>query len=152
MNGIKQPNEARKRNMSAIKSQNTKPEILVRSYLHKKGFRFRLHDSKLPGCPDLVLKKYNLVIFVHGCFWHRHENCFYSSTPKENFEFWNEKFKYNILRDKAVLKSLQQSGWRTMVIWECGLKIKYKSIDELIPSIVGDQKFIEWPTKPPRAC
>ena len=88
--------EQRSRNMSAIKSKNTKPEIAVRKLLHSMGYRFRLHRKDLPGSPDIVLPKYKTVIFVHGCFWHRHENCKYASTPKTRKEFWEKKFRENI--------------------------------------------------------
>ena len=99
--------EQRKRNMAAIKSKNTKPEILVRRLLHSMGYRFRLHAKNLPGKPDIVLPKYKTVIFVNGCFWHRHEGCKYASTPTSNVDFWNAKFKENTSRDsqkKALLK------------------------------------------------
>ena len=94
--------EQRSRNMSAIKSKNTKPEIAVRKVLHSMGYRFRLHRKDLPGSPDIVLPEYKTVIFVHGCFWHRHENCKYASTTKTRQEFWNKKFKTNIERDGSI--------------------------------------------------
>ena len=98
--------EQRSRNMSAIKSKNTKPEIKVRKALHSMGYRFRLHKKDLPGSPDIVLPKYKTVIFVHGCFWHRHQNCKYASNPKTRREFWEKKFKENIERDKKTQKIL----------------------------------------------
>ena len=91
--------EQRSRNMSAIKSKNTKPEIAVRKLLHSMGYRFRLHRKDLPGSPDIVLPKYKTVIFVHGCFWHRHENCKYATTPKTRREFWENKFQFKIFRN-----------------------------------------------------
>ena len=97
----------RSRNMSAIKSKNTKPEIAVRKLLHSLGYRFRLHRKDLPGSPDIVLPKYKTVIFVHGCFWHRHANCKYASTPKTRKEFWENKFNANKIRDQKKLKEIK---------------------------------------------
>ena len=114
--------EQRSRNMSAIKSKNTKPEIKVRKVLHSMGYRFRLHSKDLPGSPDIVLPKYKTVIFVHGCFWHRHENCKYASTPKTRKEFWNKKFKENIKRDSEIQDKIKNLDWRSVVIWECETK------------------------------
>ena len=114
--------EQRSRNMSAIKSKNTKPEIAVRKLLHSMGFRFRLHRKDLPGSPDIVLPKYKTVIFVHGCFWHRHENCKYASNPKTRKEFWESKFKANVKRDKEIQEKIKNIGWQSVVIWECELK------------------------------
>ncbi len=114
--------EQRSRNMSAIKSKNTKPEIAVRKLLHSMGYRFRLHRKDLPGSPDIVLPKYKTVIFVHGCFWHRHENCKYASTPKTRKEFWEKKFRENINRDNLNQANLSLRGWKIIIIWECQLK------------------------------
>ncbi|MCQ9197291.1 MAG: DNA mismatch endonuclease Vsr [Prochlorococcus marinus XMU1429] len=108
--------------MSAIKSKNTKPEIAVRKLLHSLGYRFRLHRKDLPGSPDIVLPKYKTVIFVHGCFWHRHENCKYASTPKTRSEFWESKFVGNIKRDKINQTNLIKLGWKIIIVWECDLK------------------------------
>ena len=119
MTGI---SEQRSRNMSAIKSKNTKPEIAVRKLLHSMGYRFRLHRKDLPGSPDIVLPKYKTIIFVHGCFWHRHENCKYASTPKTRKEFWKSKFKANVKRDKEIQEKIKNIGWKSVVIWECELK------------------------------
>ena len=107
--------------MSRIRSTNTKPEVALRRALHRLGFRFRLHGSHLPGKPDIVLTKYRTVIFVHGCFWHRHEGCKIATTPKSNTEFWIEKFSRNVIRDAATLDHLEALGWRVIVAWECGL-------------------------------
>ena len=114
--------EQRSRNMSAIKSKNTKPEIAVRKLLHSMGYRFRLHRKDLPGSPDIVLPKYKTVIFVHGCFWHRHENCKYASTPKIRQEFWEAKFRENINRDKLNQENLSSKGWKIIIVWECEIK------------------------------
>ena len=111
--------EQRSRNMSAIKSKNTKPEITVRKLLHSMGYRFRIHSKNLPGSPDIVLPKYKTVIFVHGCFWHRHENCKYSSTPKTRKEFWENKFNDNKRRDQKIQKEIIDLGWKFFIIWEC---------------------------------
>ena len=116
--------EQRSRNMSAIKSKNTKPEIKVRKILHSMGYRFRLHRKDLPGSPDIVLPKYKTIIFVHGCFWHRHENCKYASTPKTRQEFWEAKFRENINRDKLNQENLSSKGWKIIIVWECEIKDK----------------------------
>lgn len=113
--------EHRSWNMSRIKSGNTKPELIVRSILHRMGFRFRLHRKDLPGKPDIVLPKYKTVIFVHGCFWHRHEGCKYAYTPKSRVDFWEAKFKANMKRDIEVKKQLDELNWHFFVIWECEL-------------------------------
>jgi DNA mismatch endonuclease (patch repair protein) len=127
--------EQRSRNMSAIKSKNTKPEIAVRKLLHSMGYRFRLHRKDLPGSPDIVLPKYKTVIFVHGCFWHRHENCKYATTPKTRKEFWEKKFRENINRDNLNQANLLLRGWKIIIIWECQLKGDIKKlIRELIPN------------------
>ena len=121
---IHEVSEQRSRNMSAIKSKNTKPEIKVRKVLHSMGYRFRLHRKDLPGSPDIVLPKYKTVIFVHGCFWHRHENCKYASTPKTRQEFWEAKFRENINRDKLNQENLSSKGWKIIIVWECEIKDK----------------------------
>ena len=124
--------EQRSRNMSAIKSKNTKPEIKVRKVLHSMGYRFRLHSKDLPGSPDIVLPKYKTVIFVHGCFWHRHENCKYATIPKTRKEFWASKFKANIKRDKGIQEKIKNIGWQSVVIWEC----ETKNIDDLKEKLI----------------
>jgi len=106
--------------MSGIRGKNTRPELIVRSFLHRAGLRFRLH-AKLPGKPDLVLAKYRTAIFVHGCFWHRHEGCRYATTPASNLVFWQEKFTSNVRRDAKVRKQMEELGWRVLVIWACQL-------------------------------
>lgn len=109
----------RSRMMSGIRGKNTKPELVVRSYLHRQGFRFRLHARNLPGVPDIVLPKYETVIFVHGCFWHQHTKCKFAATPKTNAEFWRLKLAANVARDAKVLALLKAEGWHVVVIWEC---------------------------------
>ena len=128
---IHKVSEQRSRNMSAIKSKNTKPEIKVRKVLHSMGYRFRLHRKDLPGSPDIVLPKYKTVIFVHGCFWHRHENCKYASTPKTRQEFWEAKFRENINRDKLNQENLSSKGWKIIIVWECEIKDKDFDLNRL---------------------
>ena len=130
--------EQRSRNMSAIKSKNTKPEIAVRKLLHSMGYRFRLHRKDLPGSPDIVLPKYKTVIFVHGCFWHRHENCKYASNPKTRKEFWESKFKANVKRDLEIQEKIKNIGWQSSVIWECELKDTYGLKDKIIDIFGGE--------------
>ena len=110
--------------MSRIRSGNTKPEIEVRSLLHKAGYRFRLHGKDLPGRPDIVLPKYKTVIFVHGCFWHVHEGCKDSVIPKTNTAKWEKKLFSNAERDKKKIKDLKKNGWNVVVIWECQVRKK----------------------------
>ena len=129
---IHKVSEQRSRNMSAIKSKNTKPEIAVRKLLHSMGYRFRLHRKDLPGSPDIVLPKYKTVIFVHGCFWHRHENCKYASTPKIRKEFWENKFRANVKRDLEIQEKIKNIGWQSVVIWECELKSKKQIKQKLL--------------------
>ncbi len=114
--------EKRSWNMSRIKSSNTKPEIIVRSLLHKMGYRFRLHKKDLPGKPDIVLSKFKTVIFVHGCFWHQHSKCKRSTKPKTNTKYWIPKLERNISRFQEVKKQLIKLGWTVTVVWECQIK------------------------------
>jgi DNA mismatch endonuclease (patch repair protein) len=109
---------ARRRNMAAIKGRDTKPELIVRRQLHAAGFRFRLHRPDLPGRPDIALPKYRTVIFVHGCFWHRH-NCRYFKWPKTRAAFWRDKIGANVLRDRKRRLELERLGWKVLVVWEC---------------------------------
>lgn len=106
--------------MSGIRGKNTKPELIVRSFLHRAGLRFRLH-ARLPGKPDLVLARYRTVVFVHGCFWHRHERCRYATTPVTNATFWRKKFNENVRRDASAGRRLKELGWTIQVVWECQL-------------------------------
>jgi DNA mismatch endonuclease (patch repair protein) len=106
-------------NMSRIRGKDTKPEMRVRSLLHRMGFRFRLHRKDLPGKPDIVLPAYETVIFVHGCFWHRHPGCRFAYTPKSRVDFWQTKFRRNVERHQEVEAELEELGWRVVVIWEC---------------------------------
>ena len=114
--------ERRSWNMSRIRGKDTKPEIIVRSMLHRMGYRFRLHRKDLPGKPDIVLPKYKTVIFVNGCFWHRHKDCKYAYTPKSRVKFWKHKFAETVKRDKQHLKQLKENGWKVFIVWECETK------------------------------
>lgn len=113
--------EKRSRMMSAIGGKDTRPELKVRSYLHSRGFRFRLHARNLPGRPDMVFPKYRTVVFVHGCFWHRHDGCNLAYHPKTNVDFWEKKFQANVERDLRNLQELEKDGWKVLIIWECEL-------------------------------
>lgn len=112
--------------MSKIRSKNTKPELTLRKSLFARGFRFRVNDLKLPGKPDVVLPKYKTIIFLHGCFWHRHEGCKYAYTPKTNTEFWVDKITSNVVRDKVVVQKLVEAGWNVLIVWECEIRHAYK--------------------------
>ena len=114
--------EQRRFNMQQIKGKHTKPELLVRKYLHAQGFRYKLHDNSLPGKPDLVLPKYKTVIFIHGCFWHGHNNCRYFTIPKTRTEWWTEKIAKNKANDQKAVKQLKKEGWNVITVWECKLK------------------------------
>jgi DNA mismatch endonuclease, patch repair protein len=113
--------KTRSYNMSRIKGKDTKPEMLVRKFLHANGFRYRLHVKKLPGKPDIVLPKYKTVIFVHGCFWHQHENCKLGKVPKNNKSYWIPKLEGNVLRHINTENKLKTLGWKSVTIWECEL-------------------------------
>ena len=105
--------------MARISSRDTEPERVVRSALHRRGYRFRLHGRDLPGTPDIVLPKYRTAIYVHGCFWHRHAKCRYATTPGTNREFWKRKFAANVMRDRRALRAMRRLGWIPLIIWEC---------------------------------
>ena len=118
--------EVRSMNMSHIRSNNSKPEEIVRKFLFANGFRYRKNVKSLPGCPDIVLPKYHTVIFVNGCFWHKH-NCSRFVWPTSNQEYWRQKILHNVERDKRNTDLLQQTGWKVLVVWECELKTKNRS-------------------------
>lgn len=105
--------------MASVKGKHTRPELIVRKYLHRRGLRFRLHDRSLPGKPDLVFPKFRAVVQVHGCYWHRHVGCRYATTPSTNTEFWREKLDRNVGRDKRNEFALRELGWNVFVVWEC---------------------------------
>jgi DNA mismatch endonuclease (patch repair protein) len=129
--------QVRSYNMSMIKGKNTKPEIIVRKFLHAKGFRYRLHKKDLPGKPDIVLPKYKTVIFIHGCFWHGHKNCKYFVVPKTRTKWWLNKIEGNRLNDKRNNTKLRKAGWKIITLWECQLKPKkvLKTLLKLEPGI-----------------
>lgn len=113
--------------MAAIRGKDTKPELLVRKFLFSRGFRYRLNHPRLPGHPDIVLRKYRTVIFVNGCFWHGHENCRYFRLPKTNVDFWKNKIERNRERDKEEQHRLAEMGWHCVTVWECQLKPKVRA-------------------------
>lgn len=122
--------------MSRIKGRDTKPEIKLRSLLHRAGYRFRLHANDLPGRPDIVMPKHGAVIFVNGCFWHRHEGCRFATTPGTRQEFWQNKFDGTIKRDERNRNLLEKAGWRVINVWECELKDSPRpTLDEIIHQI-----------------
>lgn len=131
--------QTRSYNMSRIKGRDTKPEDYVRKSLFAHGYRYRKNDKRLPGTPDIVLPKYKTVIFVNGCFWHKHEGCRYFVWPENNADFWREKINKNVQRDRNVIASLEKLGWRVIVIWECELKPKMReqTIDKLVLELEG---------------
>jgi len=129
--------EQRSWNMSRIRSKNTTPEMVVRSCLHRLGFRVRLHRRDLPGKPDICLPKYRTIVLVHGCFWHRHLHCTYAYIPKSRVGFWTAKFEANIRRDAEVRTALESLGWRVVVVWECETRDMPSCLDKLMTSIAS---------------
>lgn len=129
--------------MRAVHSKDTKPEVLVRKALFKKGLRFRLQRRDLPGKPDMFVLRYKVVVFVNGCFWHQH-GCSMTTRPKSRSAFWNEKFDRNVARDVKTLRELSLQGFRVAVVWECSLKKgPERTVERLWSFIVGDEEFIE---------
>ena len=124
--------QTRSYNMSQIKGKNTKPEMLVRKFLFSKGFRYKLHVNNLPGRPDIVLPKYDTVIFVHGCFWHGHPNCRRATRPQTNTSFWDKKINGNKARDRKNIRLLRKDGWSVLVIWQCQIKDESKLTKKLL--------------------
>lgn len=141
MNDIVGPGK-RSRMMASVRSENTRPEMLVRRGLHRLGFRFRLHVGKLPGRPDLVLPKYRVAIFVHGCFWHRHSGCKYVTSPKNRSDFWRAKFEANIKRDHRNSRALLEDGWRVFIVWECALRHAPDRTIAQLSGLVTDENFV----------
>ncbi len=136
--------EERSRCMAAIKGKDTKPEMLVRRYLFSRGLRYRVNNSKLPGSPDIVFKKYKTVVFVDGCFWHGHENCKYYRLPKTNVDFWRHKIAMNIARDYVSNVDLRLAGWKVIRIWECEIRTKAKreeTLERLYREITGEKSL-----------
>lgn len=140
----------RSRIMAQVKSKNTKPEIIVRRFLHRLGYRFRLHRGDLPGSPDIVLPKYKIVVFVHGCFWHKHASCYYATAPATRADFWEKKLNHNVIRDAQQIRKLNESGWRVMIIWECGLKHNPLNLDKILNFFNTHEPLYIWPSTPPK--
>lgn len=134
--------EKRSWNMSQIKGKDTKIEVEVRKYLFSKGYRFRKNDKRYPSKPDIVLPKYHVVIFVHGCFWHRHEGCKDATTPKTRTEFWLEKFDKNVKNDQIKQEKLRELGWKVIVIWECELKRSFQETMDKVEKELTRKPFI----------
>lgn len=130
----------RSRMMATVRSANTRPEMIVRKFLHAHGYRFRLHQKTLPGKPDIVMPKFRTCIFVHGCFWHHHSGCRYATMPKTRFEFWNEKLLHNVARDTENVKALELLGWRVLIIWECQLKKGPDTLNQLLQQLCHKQE------------
>ena len=122
-------------NMSRIRSKDTTPERIVRSFLHRHGFRFRLHVKDLPGTPDIVLPKYKTVIDVRGCYWHRHSGCRFATNPSANAEFWQHKFARTVARDMHIEQELKALGWNVVVLWECEINISLNNLCDKIKNI-----------------
>lgn len=146
--------EKRSQMMSNIRSKNTRPEMKLRRALHARGFRYRLHDQTLPGSPDIVLPKYKVAIFVHGCFWHRHQGCPKAYNPKSNIDQWSTKFRSNVARDFRDTMLLRAAGWRVITVWECSLTDRQMPkvadwVSASITSSVSGQ--LEWPVPPSAA-
>ena len=120
--------------MAKIRGKETKPEIIVRKFLFSKGFRFRKNVKKMPGTPDIVLPKYNTVVFIHGCFWHRHKNCKKAELPETRYEFWKKKIDGNAERDKKNVRQLKKVGWKVIVLWQC--QIEKKQSDKWQKSLI----------------
>ena len=149
MTDIKSPEE-RSRNMSKIHSKDTKPEVWLRKKLFERGYRYRKNVNSVPGHPDIWMAKYDTAIFVHGCFWHRHEGCKYAYMPKSRIEFWSEKFRKNIKRDAVVRKELAELNVKMLIVWECTVKQMMKDektavevVREIELFLLSDKRFLE---------
>ena len=135
----------RHRIMAAVRDKDSSAELLVRSYLHRHGFRFRLHAGDLSGRPDIVLPRWRATIFVHGCFWHRHARCSRATTPTTRRAFWLAKFQRNVERDRAAVEKLLETKWRVAVVWECGLaqRCRESTLSEISSWLKSDAAFLE---------
>lgn len=129
----------RSRMMAGIQGKNTKPELQVRKYLHRRGLRYRLHVRTLPGKPDIVLPKYHAVVFVHGCFWHQHHGCKFATMPSSRENFWSNKLAQNVVRDQYQINALKELGWRVFVVWECELHDGVPRLEMLYNEITKDE-------------
>lgn len=143
--------QTRSRMMAGIRGRNTRPEVALRSCLHRSGFRFRIHSRDLPGRPDIVLPRFRAAVFVHGCFWHRHSGCRFATVPATRPEFWAAKFAGNVERDSRARKDLLDAGWRVGIVWECSLKQHGVGFvaDRLISWLTSPGKLIELDEKGP---
>lgn len=139
---IKSP-EDRSKNMAAIRSKNTKPEIYFRKLLFAQGYRYSLNSKTVPGHPDIYLRKYNTAIFIHGCFWHRHSNCKYAYIPKSRVEFWQNKFETNTKRDYVVRMKLQDRGIKCLIVWECTVKQMSKNYENSVVCLEMVEAFLK---------
>lgn len=147
--------EQRSRCMAAIRGKDTKPEMIVRKYLFSRGLRYRVNDRRLPGSPDIVLKKYKTAVFIDGCFWHGHEGCKYYRLPKTNVDFWRHKIAMNIARDHANGVDLRHAGWKVIRVWECDIRTKAKreaTLERLYQEIVGIEHKTNTYSSPPDAA
>ena len=143
------PPEKRSAVMARIRGKDTKPELIVRSLLHRAGLRFSLRRKDLPGKPDIVLPKYNTVIFVHGCFWHRHKDCKVATMPKSRQDFWQAKFEANVARDKRNQRDLKEAGWNVIVLWECQVeRDPFATIEKVLKAIRPDSPTLDYNTLP----
>ncbi|MDQ3333197.1 MAG: very short patch repair endonuclease [Planctomycetota bacterium] len=129
--------EVRSRIMGSVRSKDTLPEMRVRRIFHALGLRFRLHRSELPGSPDLTLRKWRTVVFVHGCFWHRHRGCPNTRTPKSRVDFWEGKFRQNVIRDQRNRRDLRRAGWKVIVVWECEVSNERRLIRKIQKAFEG---------------
>ena len=135
--------------MAGIGRKDTKPELAVRRLLHKAGIRFVLNDRRLPGSPDIVMPRFQVCVFVHGCYWHRHAGCKFATTPTTNTDFWQSKFQANVTRDKKDVAALLTAGWRVLILWECGLRGSDLNarLDWLVSEIkLGEMPLVIWPS------
>jgi DNA mismatch endonuclease, patch repair protein len=136
--------ETRSRMMSGIRGKDTKPELMIRRHLHAQGFRYRLFVRELPGRPDIVLPRWRVVIFAHGCFWHGHQGCSFFRLPKTRPEFWKDKIQRNAERDSLAIEQLRAAGWRVAVIWECALrKNPDRTLHSLVSFVRSTRRFLE---------
>lgn len=142
--------EQRSKNMVAIRSKDTKPEVYFRKLLFAKGYRYSLNSKKVPGHPDIYLRKYNTAVFIHGCFWHRHEGCKFTYMPKSRIEFWQNKFEANRKRDFVVRNELREKGIKCLVVWECSVKKMQKDeefqirlLDKVVAFLTSEDSFME---------
>lgn len=133
--------------MSRIRGKDTAPEVKLRSLLHRAGHRFRLHRKDLPGCPDIVLPSSRIAVYVHGCYWHRHEDCRFATMPSSNIDFWRSKFERTVERDQENIDALKITGWRPVIVWECELRADPEGTLRKIEEAIGSPKRARQHTK-----